>query len=145
MGLPARPIMGYVADKYLGPINTYIILQAVFAAILFGWAGVSTRVDMYVFCVFLGISTGASQGLFLGALASLTKDARKMGIRFGMVASICAFGTLAGPPTGGAIIDNAGGAYLGATLWAGGVMLSSSLAVAASRVATTGWEWKIKI
>lgn len=145
MGLPARPIAGYVADKYLGPINTNVILQAAFAAILFGWTGVSTRVDMYIFCVFLGIITGASQGLFLGALASLNKDARKMGIRFGMVASICALGTLAGPPTGGAIIDHAGGAYLGAQLRAGGVMSASSLAVAFSRVAMTGWQWRVKI
>lgn len=145
MGLPSRPIVGYIADKYLGPINTFAILQAIFAAILFGWTGVTTRTDMYVFSVFLGIVAGASQSLFLGANASLTKDPRKMGTRFGMVATICAFGTLAGPPTGGAIIDQAGGDYLGAQLWGGVVMLCSALAIAASRVAVTGWKWKAKI
>jgi predicted MFS family arabinose efflux permease len=145
MGLPARPIVGYVADKYIGPINAFAILQAIFAAILFGWIGVRTRTDMYVFSAFLGIITGASQGIFLGALASLTKDPRKMGTRFGMVATICAFGTLAGPPTGGAIIDHMGGQYVGAQLWVGGVMLCSSLTIAASRLAATGLTWKAKI
>lgn len=145
MGIPARPIAGQVSDKYLGPINTFIILQTLFATIVFGWTGVRTRTDMYVFCAFLGMITGASQGLFLGALASLTKNPRKMGTRFGMVGFVCAFGTLAGPPTGGAIIDNAGGEYLGAQLLGGAVMLCSALAAAASRIATTGWAWKAKM
>lgn len=116
-----------------------------FSATIYGWIGVKTRTDMYIFSSFLGLALGASQGMYVGALASLTKDPQKMGTRFGMVATICAFASLAGPPTAGAIIDQSGGDYLNAQIWGGSVILLSAMAVAASRVASTGWKWRAKI
>lgn len=93
---------------------------------------------MYVFSVFLGMANGAAQGIVLGALASLTADPRKMGVRFGMVATFSGVATLAGPPMAGAIIDSTGGRYLWAQIWAGGVLLVSSFTIAAARVSKSG-------
>lgn len=139
-GIPLRPIVGHIADRHLGPINTFAAATLALACVDLAWAGVSTRAGMYVFSVFLGVANGAAQGIVLGALASLTADPRKMGVRFGMVATLSGAATLAGPPMAGAIVDGTGGRYLWAQVWAGGVLLASSLAIAAARVSKSGWR-----
>ncbi|KAI7775506.1 mfs monocarboxylate transporter [Diaporthe eres] len=137
-GIPLRPIVGHIADRHLGPINTFIVAIFVLACMDFAWVCVKTKAGMYVFSVFLGMANGAAQGIVLGALASLTADPRKMGVRFGMVATLSGVATLAGPPMAGAIIDSTGGRYLWAQIWAGAVLLASSFIIAASRVSKSG-------
>ncbi|KAM5342623.1 hypothetical protein ACJ41O_013589 [Fusarium nematophilum] len=86
-----------------------------------------------------------SRGTFVGANASLTKDPRKMGTRFGMVQTLCAFASLAGAPTAGAIIDKSGGDFVWAQVWGGTVLLLGAAMVSASRIASTGWVLRAKI
>ncbi|CRJ98261.1 hypothetical protein BN1723_008671 [Verticillium longisporum] len=88
---------------------------------------------MYAFSVVYGLIVGASQGVFNGSLASLTKDPSKMGTRFGMVCTLLGFATLAGPPTAGAIIEQSGGEYLWAQIWGGTVMFLAAIMVMAAR------------
>lgn len=137
-GIPLRPIVGHIADRQLGPINTFAAATLVLACVDFAWIAVGTRAEMYVFSVFLGMANGAAQGIVLGALASLTADPRKMGVRFGMVATLSGVATLAGPPMAGAIIDGMGGRYLWAQVWAGCILLSSSFIIAAARFSKSG-------
>ncbi|KAL2140913.1 hypothetical protein VTI28DRAFT_3062 [Corynascus sepedonium] len=145
MSVPSRPITGYLADRYFGPINLYTFQTLVLGCMIFAWTGVTTRTGMYVFSAFFGLAVGAAQGLFAGSLASLTKDPRKMGTRFGMVCTIVAFASLAGPPTAGAIIDKSGGRYLWAQIWAGLVIVLASLVLAATRCAVAGPKLRVKI
>lgn len=79
------------------------------------------------------------------ALTSLTKDPKKMGIRFGMVETLCSFAALAGPPTAGAIIDRSGGEYMAAQIWGGSVMMAGAITLMASRISATGWKWRAMI
>ncbi|KJZ80537.1 hypothetical protein HIM_00387 [Hirsutella minnesotensis 3608] len=145
LGIPTRPIAGYLANNYLGPINVFTLSTVALCIVIFSWVGVVTRTAMYAYSVVFGIFVSANQGTFIAALASLTKDPRKMGTRFGMVETMCSFASLAGPPTAGAIIDRSGGDYLGAQLWGGCVLAAAALLFAAARVAVTGWRWKVKI
>lgn len=145
LGVPARPIAGYLASHVLGPINTFTGATIIQAGMLFAWIGIRSRADMYVFAVFFGFANGASQGVFVGALASLTEDPRKMGTRFGMVCTVVAFATLAGPPTAGAIIDKDGGRYIWAQVWAGLVIGFGSLTLAAARYKKTGGRFLVMI
>lgn len=133
-GIPLRPMVGYIADRHVGPINTFMVATFVLACMEFAWVGVKTRAGMYAFSVFLGMANGAAQGIVLGALASLTADPRKMGVRFGMVATLSGVATLAGPPIAGAIIDKTSGGYVWAQIWAGAVFLASSFIIAAARM-----------
>ncbi|KAK2611753.1 hypothetical protein N8I77_005077 [Diaporthe amygdali] len=133
-GIPLRPMVGYIADRHVGPINTFIVATFVLACMEFAWVGVTTRAGMYAFSVFLGMANGAAQGIVLGALASLTTDPRKMGVRFGMVATLSGVATLAGPPIAGVIIDKTSGGYVWAQIWAGAVFLASSFIIAAARM-----------
>ncbi|KAI8151959.1 Aspyridones efflux protein apdF [Colletotrichum sp. SAR 10_70] len=145
LGIPSRPVVGYVADRYLGPINTFMLMTFILGCMEFVWIGVKTRTGMYIFSVFFGLSNGAAQGVFVGALASLTADPQKMGTRFGMIATLSGFASLAGPPTAGAIIDRSGGKYLGAQIWGGVVIIAGSLTVGAARVAKAGKAWSAKL
>ncbi|KEY65475.1 hypothetical protein S7711_08314 [Stachybotrys chartarum IBT 7711] len=144
LGIPARPIAGYIADYYTGSINMFIITVVCVSVVLFGWTGVQDRTGMYVFSAFLGFVNGSCQGMFAGALASLTDDPRKMGTRFGMVLAISGFATLAGPPTAGAIIDRFDGDFFWAQIWGGSVFAVAALALSASRIAVSGWKLRVK-
>jgi MFS transporter, MCT family, solute carrier family 16 (monocarboxylic acid transporters), member 3 len=145
LGIPSRPLAGYVADHYIGPINTFIINVMILGIMNFCWAAVTTKTGMYVFSVFFGLANGAAQGVFVGALASLTSDPQKMGTRFGMVATLTGFATLAGPPTAGAIIDRSGGQYLWSQVWGGTVICLAAFTVAAARWWKTGTKLHAKV
>ncbi|POR35042.1 Riboflavin transporter MCH5 [Tolypocladium paradoxum] len=144
-GIPTRPVVGYLANNHFGPINVFVCATVFLSAIFYSWIGVTTRTGMYVFSAFFGVAVSANQGTFVASLASLTRDPSKMGIRFGMVETMCSFATLAGAPTAGAIIDRSGGEYLWAQVWGGTVVAAAALTFAASRVAATGWKWTVKI
>jgi len=126
---------------------------------------VEDRTGLYVYAVFLGLTNGVCQGMFLGSLASLTSDSRKMGTRTGMVHGIVGFATLAGPPVSfffghptwlfiankayskiaGAIIDGSGGRYMYAQIYAGLTILLASGFFIAARYAKTGPHFKVKV
>ena len=145
MGIPSRPLVGWLADRYCGAINMYIITTLILSGMTFAWIGVVSRGGIYAFTIFFGLANGAAQGVFVGSLAQLTPDVRKMGTRFGMVCTIVGFASLAGPPTAGAIIGKSGGSYLWAQVWAGLVLLLGSAALAASRCYVTGLKFWVKI
>lgn len=113
MSIPARPLVGYLADYHIGPINAFLTGEAILAMMIYAWIGVTTRTGLYVFSAFFGFANGACQGTFVGANASLTRDPKKMGTRFGMIQTLSAISSLAGAPTAGAIIDKSGGSLFG--------------------------------
>ncbi|KAL1889032.1 hypothetical protein Cpir12675_005950 [Ceratocystis pirilliformis] len=143
--IPSRPMSGYIADRWLGPLNTFIMMTLYLALMSYVWLGVKTRIAMYIFSVFFGIAMGASQGMFIGALASLTSNPQKMGTRVGMVYVFLGVAGLTGTPLSGAIIDSMGGRYWGAQLWASSCFLCSAIFVAAARYCKTGWHVKCKV
>lgn len=145
MSIPARPIIGYIANWHVGVMNTYITATVFFGTVTLCWIAVHDRVGMYVLSVFFGLGNGVCQGLFLGSLASLTKDSRKMGTRIGMVHTLVAFATLAGPPTAGAIIDSSGGRYLYAQIWAGLTIMVSAVLFIGARYVTSGPHLRVKM
>ena len=70
VAIQARPIFGFVADRYLGPVNTYGMSALSLGILAFGWVGVATRRDMYGFSIVMGFVNGAAQGVFPGATSS---------------------------------------------------------------------------
>ncbi|MCJ1381633.1 hypothetical protein MMC17_004744 [Xylographa soralifera] len=134
VGIPVRPLLGLLADRHIGPINTLIPSALLLGLMLYLWVAVDSRGGLYVFAVFYGIATAATQGIFVGALASLTKDLSKTGTRFGMVCSILAFATAAGPPIAGALIQQDGGGFLTAQVWGGTVVVLGSGVLGLARI-----------
>jgi MFS family permease len=126
VGMPVRPLLGWAADRHIGALPTLIVASAVLGVVLFCWIPVRNVGGLYGWSVVYGLATGATQGIFVGALASLTKEANKMGTRFGMVCSVLAFASLAGPPTAGALIQSDGGGFLRAQIWSGTVTVAGA-------------------
>ncbi|KAK7458522.1 hypothetical protein CaCOL14_006954 [Colletotrichum acutatum] len=144
-GIPSRVLSGFIAGRYLGSINTFIISNVVVSGMYFAWIGVHTGPGLYVLSVFFGIANGFVQGVFTPALASLTVDPTKMGARFGMVATIVGVASLAGPPIAGAILDVSGGKYIWAQIWAAVITLLGVGSLVAARVAAVGNVLKAKV
>ncbi|KAL6351981.1 hypothetical protein LRP88_14793 [Fusarium phalaenopsidis] len=135
VGIPSRPLLGFLSDRWFGPLPTLVASSTFLACMLFVWISVKSLGGMYAWVVIYGIATGGTQGIFVGALASLTKDPSKMGTRFGMVFSVLGFCTLAGPPTAGGMIENMNGSFLGAQIWAGVVTITGTLFIVAALLA----------
>ncbi|OTA06442.1 monocarboxylate transporter [Trichoderma parareesei] len=140
MGIPARPIAGYIADRHTGPINLFSAATVAVSVMIYAWIGVTTRTGMYVFSAVYGFAVGTNQGTFVASLTSLTKDPQKMGIRFGMVETLCSLATVAGAPTAGAIIDHNNGDFFWAQIWGGTVMAAAAVIFVACRISVTGWR-----
>lgn len=87
----------------------------------------------------------SGQGMLPPSLGSLTKDLSKMGVRFGMVFSICAFALLIGQPLAGALIEANGGGYLYAQMYAGACMMMGVIFMVTARTRIVGWNLKVNI
>ncbi|OTA97646.1 hypothetical protein M434DRAFT_382570 [Hypoxylon sp. CO27-5] len=119
LGIPGRIIPGFIAARFLGPLNTAIPTAASVALVLYCWPAVAHAPGpLYGFAIAYGLVASAIQS-FVVAFASLT-----------------------GSPIAGAIIQTSGGSYLGAQLWAASSMLLGAVALAAARVSRTGWVLK---
>ncbi|KAI1776234.1 MFS general substrate transporter [Hypoxylon cercidicola] len=145
VGVPTRPIVGYIADAYLGPMNTFALTIVSLAVTFFAWIAIDTPSTMYAFAILFGVTNSASQTAFVAALASLSKDPAKMGTRFGMCCTVLGFATVAGPPTAGAIIDYCGGRYLWAQVWAGLVTVFGAATIMVARYWISGAKIKVKV
>ncbi|KAJ0107220.1 major facilitator superfamily transporter [Diaporthe amygdali] len=131
--IPSRPLLGYFSDRLFNALLTLALASIFMACMLFTWIPVKTLGGMYAWVAVYGFATGGTQGMFSGALASLTHDPAKMGTRFGMVCSVLAFASLAGPPIAGGLIESMNGSFVGAQAWAGTVTLIGSLFITAAR------------
>ena len=147
IGIPMRLIMGFLVDKYTGPLNGMVPLLFINGIFAFAWIGVTTRTGLYVFAAFYGLSAGAFQCLFPTTLTSLNKDLSKNGVRLGMAFTVFSFAGLTGPPIGGALLQTNGGGkggYLSAQIGLGCATMLGSCLMVAARVNHRGWNWKIK-
>jgi MFS family permease len=144
VGICGRVIPAIVAARF-GPLNLMIPLSLVSGLILFCWAGVSNHTEVVVFDVFYGFIMAAAQGMFPPSLGSLTENLSKMGVRMGMVFSICGFAVLIGNPLAGALITLDGGRYLYAQMFAGGAMTLGVAFLTAARVLKSGWSMRARV
>ncbi|KAJ9602160.1 hypothetical protein H2200_013280 [Cladophialophora chaetospira] len=146
-GVPVRLVTGFVADRYLGPLNTMVPLLFINALFAFCWIAVRSQTGMYVFATFYGFSAGAFQCLMPTMVTSLNNDLSKNGVRMGMAFSLFSFAGLAGPPIGGALLETNGGGrggYLSAQLCIGILTGVGAGLMYAARVFKVGWSLKVK-
>ncbi|KAI9035768.1 MFS monocarboxylate transporter [Aspergillus affinis] len=144
-GLPIRPPLGFIADRYIGPLNSLIPLTALCGILIFTWHGVTSITGLYVFAVFFGLVSAAVLGLVVGTIPSLTRDLSKIGTRVGMALTLVSPGPLTGPSVAGALVARGQGGFLGAQVWAGVVLLVAAGVLVVARVSASGWRLMVKI
>ncbi|KAH7041337.1 major facilitator superfamily domain-containing protein [Microdochium trichocladiopsis] len=142
---PSRLVFGFVADRWCGPFNGLIFSVVMMSVMIYAWIGVVTSAQIYAYVVFFGTVLGLVMAGFASALAALSTDPAKVGVRFGMTLSLLSFATLAGPPIAGALIDRAAGSYLGAQIYGGTVLILAAAIMVCCRVSITGFRLCAKI
>lgn len=146
LGIPGRIIPGFIATRFLGPLNTAIPTASFVSLVLYCWPAVRhTHGSLYGFALAYGFVASFIHSLFAVSLAALTDDLSQLGTRMGMVFSIVAFASLTGSPIGGAIVQASGGGYLPAQMWAASSMLLGVGALVAARMSRTGWVLKVQV
>ncbi|KAI8626144.1 MFS monocarboxylate transporter [Xylariaceae sp. FL1651] len=146
LGIPGRILPGFIAARFLGPLNTAIPTAVSVAIVLYFWPAVAHEHGaLYAWAAVYGFVASAIQSLFAVSLAALTDDLSQIGTRMGMVFSVVAFASLTGSPIGGAIVQASGGNYLGAQLYAASSMLLGAGALTIARICKTGWVLKKKV
>ena len=143
-GIPIRLVTGYLADRYVGPLNAMVPLLFINAMFALCWIAVRSEGGMYAFSTFYGFSAGAFQCLFPTTVASLNNDLSKNGVRIGMAFSIFSFAGLTGPVIGGALLEDGQHGYLIAQLCLGVLTGVGACFVCAARMYKVGWSFKIK-
>jgi predicted MFS family arabinose efflux permease len=145
--IPVRLLTGYIADRFVGPLNAMVPLIFLNSLFAFVWIAVDSRSGMYAFATFYGFSGGAFQCLFPTTVTSLNSDLSKNGVRLGMALSVISFAGLAGPPIGGALLMTNGGGrggYMSAHLGLGLATAFGAFFLGAGRVYKHGWSLRIK-
>lgn len=145
LGIPVRAPLGYLADRYIGPLNCLMPCVALRGILMFAWATVQTVAELYVFAVLYGQASAAAMALFVGTVPSLTKDIDKIGNRVGMALTMISFGPLTGPSVAGTLIARTGGEYLAAQMWAGAALIISVFAPVGARLIISGPRVQAKL
>ncbi|EKD19316.1 uncharacterized protein L3040_009243 [Drepanopeziza brunnea f. sp. 'multigermtubi'] len=143
-GIAGRVLPALLASR-LGPLNLMIPLTFLSGVILFCWASVHSYKDIIIFDVFYGFIMAAGQGMLPPSLGSMTKDRSKMGVRMGMVFTICGISLLIGQPLAGALIEANGGQYLYTQMYGGASMILGALFMFAARVRVAGWDLAVNV
>ncbi|KAE8452210.1 hypothetical protein EG329_001677 [Mollisiaceae sp. DMI_Dod_QoI] len=139
IGIAGRVLPALLAHR-CGPLNLMIPLTLIAGLTLFCWAAVKDYQGVLVFDTIYGFIMASAQGMFPPSLGSLTTDLSKMGVRMGMVFSICGFALLIGEPLAGVLIAADGGGYLYAQMWSGAAMTLGGVFLGAARISKMGWK-----
>lgn len=140
IGIPARLIQAYVAQRYTGPLNLIIPIITLTGIVLYSWTAVTSVAGLWVIAAFYGIGANGLQTMFPLVLTSLTKDPAKQGARTGMGFSIAGLAALTGPPIAGAILEGSHSGYLGLQLFAGTGMMVGAAIFLCTRYVAVGWH-----
>ncbi|KAH9908361.1 monocarboxylate permease-like protein, mch4 [Xylariomycetidae sp. FL2044] len=132
----------FVANK-IGPIHTLFICVTLTGVSTFSWINTNTGAGNIGFSVAFGFFSGGIVALPAVVLTSFTKDLSRLGTRLGMSSVINAVGSLVGAPIAGVILS-ATGDYLGVQLFAGFVIMATSVCLVALRFAVTGRSYWVK-
>ncbi|KAK1149107.1 hypothetical protein N8T08_007785 [Aspergillus melleus] len=145
VGVFARTVPNFLADRLTGPVNLLIPSTLLSSVLLLCWISITTEPSLYAFAVFYGTFSAAVQSLFPATLASLTPDMEKIGVRMGMVLSIVGFAALTGSPIAGTLVSQGSGSYLHAQIFAGISMFIGTGMLVIARGFKAGFKLKVKV
>ncbi|KAL3421605.1 major facilitator superfamily transporter [Phlyctema vagabunda] len=147
---PGRILPGYLGDK-LGRFNVMIAMCTFSALVLVvlwlpGTLLAPGSVAVYVlFSLLYGFASGAFVGLVPALLGQISPDITKIGVRQGVLFSCISIATLTGSPIAGAILSRQHGTYWGLQVFAGAMMVASTVLLIAARVVLVGYKVKVKV
>ncbi|KAF2845058.1 MFS general substrate transporter [Plenodomus tracheiphilus IPT5] len=140
VGLPARVLPGYIADRFIGVLNVLIICLFGNIIILWSWLSVKTIPTYYAWTVCYGLLAAAFQSLFPTTVAAYSTDITKTGTRLGMAFSVIGLSALVGGPISGALLQAADGDYTVPIAWASSSTVVGTVMCVTARCMKFGWK-----
>jgi MFS family permease len=140
--VPGRIVPNFLAD-YAGPLNILVPCALCTGILALCWIGIHNLPGLIVFGALYGFFSGGFVSMPPVAVVSLTPDIRTLGTRMGQCFFFSAFGLLCGTPVSGAILKSSGG-WLGVQLFSGVTIFATGCLLVAARVASRGWNIRIK-
>lgn len=140
VGLPARILPGFVADRFIGVLNVQAIALVFNIIMLWTWLSVNSITGYYVWVVFYGLGAGAFQSLFPSVIAAYSSDITKTGTRLGMAFTVIGFSALVGGPISGALLQAGQGNYTVPQSWAASSMMIGTGLCVTARCIKHGWK-----
>lgn len=131
-----RILPALLAD-HIGPYNVLIPSVFLSGAMCLIWIGINNLGGVIIFCILYGGVSGSFVSMPSVIVASLTKDMRYMGTRWGQFGFALALGFLCGTPISGALYGSTGN-FLGLQLFSGLAIILGGIFAVASRISTTG-------
>lgn len=125
--IPGRILPSLIADKWFHPLKVLATTTASATILAFCWIAIKhSTAGLIVWCFLYGFFSGAFVSLQGAAVASMTKDLRTIGTRFGINMFAGALGILIGSPVGGAIFPES---WPGAQTFCGATLLCATICV----------------
>ncbi|GKT43045.1 aspyridones efflux protein apdF [Colletotrichum spaethianum] len=131
-----RVFPAWLAGRY-GPINVLLGVSVCIAMVAMCWLTVHTGAGSVAFALAYGFASGGLVSLPPTVVSTLVPDLRLHGTWLGMLSTTNAFGSLAGPPIAGALLE-ATGSYLGVQLLSGLGMTAMAILVLILRITRIG-------
>jgi len=144
VGLPARILPGFLADRFLGVLNVLILALIGNIVLLWSWLAINTIAAFYAWTVLYGMFAGAFQSLFAATIAAYSSDISKTGTRLGMAFGLWGLSALVGGPISGALLDVADGDYTVPIAWASASTVVGTILCTVARCLKFGWSVWIK-
>jgi predicted MFS family arabinose efflux permease len=145
VGLVARVLPNFIAEKFTGPLNLIIPYTIATGIVFFSWIAVDSASSLWAWAVVQGVANAGIQALFPVVLTSLTDDPKKMGVRSGMGFTVAGIAVLIGPPIAGALVQRLDGSYLGLQIFGGCALGLAVCFQTAARYAKAGWAIRTKL
>lgn len=130
--IPGRILPSLIADKFLHPLVVLATCTAGATILAFCWIAITDSFPgLLIWCLLYGFCSGAFVSLQGAAVASMTKDLRTIGTRFGINMFCGALGILIGSPVGGAIFPTS---WPGAQVFCAVMLLASTASIVGTYV-----------
>ncbi|PPJ59429.1 hypothetical protein CBER1_02411 [Cercospora berteroae] len=137
--IPGRIVPSYIGDKYFHPLKVLATTTTSATVLAFCWIAIKdSTAGLIVWCFLYGFFSGAFVSLQGAAVASMTKDLRTIGTRFGINMFAGALGILIGSPVGGAIFPSS---WPGAQSFCGATLACATACIVACWFA---WQAQLK-
>ncbi|EPQ28647.1 uncharacterized protein PFL1_03950 [Pseudozyma flocculosa PF-1] len=139
-----RIIPNFLADK-TGSINMFVVSCVGAAITAWAWLTIDRVWQVVVFSIFYGAFSGSYVSLQGPAVAMLTKDKSRFGVRLGTFCLFCAAGMLVGNPVAGKLLNLDTGDFRGAQIFCASLIVAATAFMVATRFFCVGTAFLVKV
>lgn len=113
--------------------NTAILCSLLSGIVLLCLHTMRTKGAIIAFVVLYGVFSGGLISLQSACVAQITKNLQLIGVKIGLMMTVCSIGALTGSPIGGALVSANSGLFYGLIDFSGVILLTGAAILVISR------------